>query len=271
MHTKNKIVNLEQENACSIGVEVRNLTTNTTFFRYQEKKVISSASCIKLFFAGAILETMHRKNISFSDTLPLTTSHFVPGASILADLKTQEVRIDDLLYLLLAHSDTTAQNTLEQLISPQEINDYIKKQGFVDTHYVSKKNPDKTVFSSTTPSDAVLFMSNLWNKKDFVEENRNLMLSFLAQSRHTYYGLRYLPTSLNMKDPSVTERYSKAGKVYHAINDTLLLITTKGTVAIGVFIDNFIATEKFNSVDNAGILLVAELTRDLFTDWFTSK
>lgn len=267
---KNHIVNLEQKNNCIIGVEVRNITTHTTFFTYQEKRILSSASCIKLFFAGAVLETIHAKSLSLTDTLPVEPSQFVPGASILADLKTQAVRIDDLLYLLLAHSDTTAQNTLEQLITPQEVNDYIQKHGFTDTTYVSKTDHNKTTFPSTTPNDAVTFMSRLWDGEQFETEARTLILTYLAQSRHTHYGLRYLPTSLNMKDPFITERYSKAGKVYHTVNDTVVLNTPKGVLCIGVFVDDFIATENFNSVDNKGILLVSDLTRDLFTEWYQS-
>jgi hypothetical protein len=126
------------------------------------------------------------------------------------------------------------------------------------------------VFPSTTPNDAVMFMEKLWDGELFEKEARTLMLTYLAQSRHTHYGLRYLPTSLNTKNPFITERYSKAGKVHHTVNDTVLLATPKGVVCLGVFVDNFIATESFNSVDNKGILLVAELTCDLFTEWYQS-
>ncbi|KKS28558.1 MAG: Beta-lactamase [Parcubacteria group bacterium GW2011_GWC2_42_11] len=270
MHMKNHLVNLEQKNNCIIGVEVRDITTHSTFFAHQEKMVLSSASCIKLFFAGAVLEVIHKKNLSLASTLLVDPSHFVPGASVLADLKTQEMRIDDLLYLLLAHSDTTAQNTLEQLISSQEVNEYIQRHGFLGTTFVSKNNPTKTVFPSTTPNDGVTFMERLWDGETFEPGARKLMLTYLAQSRHTHFGLRHLPTSLNMKDPIISERYSKAGKVHHTVNDTVLLKTPKEVLSIGVFVDNFVATENFNSVDNKGILLVSDITRDLFTEWYQS-
>ncbi|KKS84908.1 MAG: hypothetical protein UV60_C0013G0025, partial [Parcubacteria group bacterium GW2011_GWA2_43_11] len=154
--------------------------------------------------------------------------------------------------------------------SSQEVNEYIQRHGFLGTTFVSKNNPTKTVFPSTTPNDAVTFMERLWDGETFEPGARKLMLTYLAQSRHTHFGLRHLPTSLNMKDPIISERYSKAGKVHHTVNDTVLLKTPKEVLSIGVFVDNFVATENFNSVDNKGILLVSDITRDLFTEWYQS-
>jgi len=269
MHIKDTVVNLEKKYTCTIGVYAKTETLKEPLCTHNEMRHMPAASCIKLFFAASLLHSLQEKNISFEETLPILSSHFVKGASVLADLALQKMSIRDLLYLLLAHSDTTAQNVLETLTSSEEVNDFIQKNGFLNTQYVPKHASTESSFSATTPYDAVLFMEKVWNKT-ILGEARNLVLNFLAQSRHTHFGLRYLPTSLNMKNPTITEHYSKAGKIYKTINDTFLVKTTYGILQASIFINNLTLTKNFNSVDNEGILLISSLAQDLFNLWHES-
>ncbi len=271
MHTKENLANIENKNGCTIGVCACDFDANFVFFEHVSREQKIAASSIKLFFAGAVMNALRTKNLSLETGVPVNPSHFVCGISILADLTTDTMSIRDLLYLLLAHSDTSAQNTLEQVVTEKEVNDYIQKTGFKETRFVSKNFSTETHLSCTTPFDVVNFLQKLWNKEIGKPNDSNLLLSFLAQSRITHFGLRYLPTRLITNKPIITERYSKAGKIYHSINDSLILKTEKGTLGLSIFIDNFSAKDKFNSVDYDGVLLLAKISETIFADWHISK
>lgn len=268
MHAKTHIATLEKEYGCTIGVEVRDFETGATVAEYKAHESVTAASCIKLFVAGAVLHSLEGRGYTLESTLPIESSHLVPGASILADLAIRAMSIRDLLYFLLAHSDTSAQNVLEQVAGPELIHAYIQRIGCADTAYVPKYASNSETHSRTTPHDAVHFMKALWQGDGILPpEARALILSFLARSRHTHFGLRHLPCTLNTKEPRITEHYSKAGKIGRSVNDTLILTTKTGVLGVAVFIDNLAVTKNYNNVDHDGILLVAALVRDLFASW----
>jgi beta-lactamase class A len=271
MHIKNNLVNIEQKHNCTIGLQAYDFDTKHIFFAYHEHEQKIAASSIKLFFAGAVLQALHEKKLSLESVLPVESSQLVQGISILADFTVEDMSVRNLLYLLLTHSDTSAQNTLEQVVTPEEVNSYIQSLGLTQTHFVSKYTSTETHLSHTTPSDVVIFMQKLWNKEVGTQDDSALLLSFLAQSRMTHFGLRHLPTSLAMSKPIITERYSKAGKIYKSLNDSLIVKTDKGVLGVGVFIDNLTVVDKFNSVDHEGILLIASLVKTIFDNWHQSK
>lgn len=143
----NKIVNIEEKYTCNIGVKAHDFKAGKDVFEYKGAEQKIAASSIKLFFAGAVLEVLKKKGGTLYDTLPVEPKQFVKGISILADLSIKEINIQDLLYLLLAHSDTTAQNTLQQIISQDEVNEYIQKLGFTNTFFESNFTSTKTNLS----------------------------------------------------------------------------------------------------------------------------
>lgn len=271
MHTKTNLVNIEKKHGCTIGVYAYDFTEQLPFFSYKENLDRVAASSIKLFFAGAVLGALQEKNLSLESMLEIKPSDFVQGISILAELTLKEMSVRNLLYLLLAHSDTTAQNVLEQIVPEKMVNEYIQKSGFNKTSFVSKKTSTETHLSRTTPSDTVMFMQSIWKKKVGVPSESDLLLSFLAQSRITYFSQRHLSTSLTTSNPLITERYSKAGKVHHSINDTVVLKTSKGALGLSIFVDNYVVQSGFNTVDHEGVLLVASIAKNIFDSWYRAK
>lgn len=271
MHINNKIVNIEEQYTCNIGVKAFDFKAEKDFFEYKSTEQKVAASSIKLFFASAVLEELKKNGGTIHNTLPVDPKQFVKGISILADLSIKEISIRDLLYLLFAHSDTTAQNTLQQIISQNEVNEYIQELGFKNTIFESNYTSTKTKLSLTTPSDTVSYMKKLWDKELHTQSECELLISFLQQSRMTHFGLRNLPVSFNKKNPIITKRYSKAGKVHDSINDTFVVETNNGTLGVSMFIDNLRTEEKFNSVDHEAVLLLSSIAESIFNDWYSSK
>jgi beta-lactamase class A len=268
MQILENIKTIERERGCTIGLVVWDDTHDTPSYTFREQEEHASASAIKLFVAGAVAEAMGSGDNTLERELPVRAQHFVTGASVLADLTCSSMSVKNLLYLLLAHSDTSAQNVLEQIVSPAEINEYLARQGYKGSTYVPKGLSNEAHHSRTTPLDSARCIRALWRAESCSGDMRTFLLSCLAQSRHTHYGLRYLPSAENARAPRITAHYTKAGKIHHSVNDTLLLETDRGVVSMSVFVDGLQVQKNFNSVDHEGILLVSTLVRDLFEEWY---
>ena len=137
MYQKNNLANIEKEFGCSIGIHAYDLETKDIFYEHKQREQRVAASSIKLFFACAVMDVLKEKNLTLDTVVPIQDTYLIPGASVLADLVLQEITIQNLLYLLLTHSDTSAQNILEQVVSSEEVNTFIKKSGFENTLFVS--------------------------------------------------------------------------------------------------------------------------------------
>jgi beta-lactamase class A len=271
MPTKNTLVNLEKKYGCIISLQTHDFTLEKSFLVYRENEQRIAASSIKLFFAVAVMSVLKEKGFTLESVLPIKPYQSVRGISILADFVIKKMSIHNLLYLLLAHSDTSAQNALEQVISPEEVNNYIQEHNFKKTLFVSNLKSTKTTLSLVSPADMVNILYKLWAKEILKPEDCELLLSFLAQSRMTHFSLRFLPTSINTGEPVISKHYSKAGKLYKSINDSFILETDKGVLGGSICVDNFTVKDKFNSVDHEGILLISKITKNIFYEWYYLK
>ncbi len=269
MHIKNEIVKLEQLFKCTIALSSFSLSPTTPLFSYREDEVVRSGSASKLFLISALFEKLSAHPIPLEQSIEIP-ARLKEGASILADLSCTTMRLDDLVYLLLAHSDTGAQATLETLIKEDEVNEHIRSLGFTKTTYVSTEHTTETHFSTMSTKECSSLFTLLYEKAQKNEPYTLHALSSLSKSRHTYFGLRYLPTSFNTKTPSITKRYSKSGKIEEACNDTCIIETAQGALCFTVAVDHFAKGELYNSVDSPSITLVATISKLLFDSWMST-
>jgi hypothetical protein len=171
------------------------------------------------------------------------------------------------LYFLLAHSDNTAQRTLEQIVDLEGFGTRLVELGCTATRYVSIAASDASNRSVTSPADVTALFAGIWNGELLSGEQRELFLKYLSQSRMTYVGLRTLPCSLNTATPTINTYYSKAGKVRDCVADSLILETNNGVLAMSCHVQGLETTEFGNSVDHPAIRLVGELAELVYNTW----
>jgi len=93
-------------------------------FSYNENEVFPAASLVKVPLAVFILKKYQEGLIDiYSD---ISIDNKVPGAGIIKDLTIEKYKIIDLLTLCLILSDNTASNTLINLSSFEEINNFLQ-------------------------------------------------------------------------------------------------------------------------------------------------
>lgn len=259
-----KFKKLANRHNFNIGIYAYDLYDSKNAILLNEKRKFPAASLVKLIIALAILKKVESKKFSLSKKLICRDEDKIIGASIIADLNLDKYKIKDLLYFLLAHSDNTAQNILEQIVREKEINNFIKKNNLSRTKFVSLKKSTAKRYSTTTPQDMAILFRLIWQNKLLNKKMTKLLLSFLAKTRTSYFGLRYLPCRLNTKNPEIKYFYSKAGKLKNSVNDCLILVTKDRIFQINIFIDNLRIKKYRNNVDNEGIIILGKIVLELY-------
>lgn len=127
--------------------EIKTMTKNLSFnysaiiksesvqeieYSYQENLKIKSASLIKLFIMAYIFDQVFHKKINLCDSINTTDESVVEGG-IYPLLSDDKKSLIDLVVLMITISDNTATNALIHFFGLNEINNYIKKNGYDNT------------------------------------------------------------------------------------------------------------------------------------------
>jgi len=238
-------------------------------FAHNAARPFPAASSIKLFVALAALEAVARGEVALDTKETVRAYERMPGLGVLAELSSATHTLRDLLYYLLVHSDNTAQNTIERMLTVRRIEASIAEFGASHTHYVPLGVRNEHVRSRTSPREVLRLLAGLWEGTLLPADERHFFLDCLARTRTTHLGLRTLPCALNTRRPLITAHYTKGGKVPDTVTDNLLLATPQGTLGISVFLHGITVTRYANNVDHAGTRMVANLVATLFRTWYT--
>ena len=255
------IARIEQEHHWTVGVCGASLR-NASEYAHRGTGQFPAASLVKLFVAYAALVEARGRDMHARITI--TPDDGERGNGTLANLTQDTLPLSDILYFLLAHSDNTAQRVLERTFGVDALAKHITDLHLSNTTYVPRRAPHDTR-ATTTPDDVVRFLRALWDGSLVSLDERTLILSALAQSHTTYYGLRHLPCTLNTQNPIIHTYYEKAGKTFDTVNDALILCTETDTLFLSIFITDIHETTNGNSVDHAGIRALATVAKVLYT------
>lgn len=268
MQLLEKIARIEARGA-TVGICAGIPGTPQHTFTHNATRSFPAASSIKLFVALAALEMVARGEMTLDTKETIRPEERMPGLGVLAELRSTLHTLRDLLYYLLAHSDNTAQNTIERMLTVHRIEHTIAALGTSHTRYVPLPAQHEQGRSHTSPQDIARLLTSLWEGTLLPANERRFFLECLAHTRTTHLGLRTLPCALNTRHPLITAYYAKGGKVPGTVTDNLLLVTSRGTLCISVFLHGITVTRYGNNVDHTGARMIADLVATLFRTWYT--
>lgn len=122
---KNHLLDLTKVYKIDFGIYVKD--KSKVLFSYNENKIFPAASLVKVPLVALILKKIQEGNLKLRQTIEIDQK--VPGAGIIKDLTLKKYKLIDLITLTLIMSDNTASNTLINLTSFDEINNFITNLG----------------------------------------------------------------------------------------------------------------------------------------------
>lgn len=178
------------------SISIKDLKTGISY-NYNENQVVSSASTIKLLIMAEIMNLVNQNVLSLKQRVTIDKVKKVPY-SILTMLEDENsYSLKDIITLMIIQSDNTATNILIDLAGMNNINNYIRELGLLNTVLQRKmmdfnaRNEGRDNF--TTSKDMANFMELLYDKKIINENYSRLMLDILKMQLDRSMAYMYVP------------------------------------------------------------------------------
>lgn len=176
---EDNLLNLEKNQKIDFGIHVRDKLN--ILFRYKEDKVFPAASLVKVPLTALILKKIQEDKFKFTQSIRIDQK--VPGAGIIKDLTLKKYKLIDLITLTLIISDNTASNTLINLTSFDEINNFITSLGLKYTCIKRKFMVDliNPPVNFTTAYEMTEIFYKLLNDEILNLKNKTLFFEILSR------------------------------------------------------------------------------------------
>lgn len=178
-----------------VSVVIKNLKENKWIFKYNEEKVLPSASTIKILI---MIEAFHRIQLGEYkiDEKIIVDKKDRVDFSIISELEEDKYSLIDLITWMIIISDNTATNALIELLGYEEINKMAEFLNCKNT-VLQRKMMDFEAAklgkeNLTTPMDMALIMEKIYNKSILSEKSCEMMLDILKRQRHRDKLPRYI-------------------------------------------------------------------------------
>ncbi|WP_312649173.1 serine hydrolase [Proteiniclasticum sp.] len=188
-------------------------------YGYNEHVKMTSAGCMKLPVALAVIREVEEGKISLNDPVLLESRDRVEGSGILKHLNSREYTVNELVIVMLVESDNTATQKLVSLIGFDELKAKFLEMGLEDT---TMNDMPGSPINLTTSYDLSLCWKLLKGGEFLSREHSRYIIELLKSENKKKKTGFYLDESLKEKIAS------KAGDMPGVENDTTLIELQKG-------------------------------------------
>ncbi len=176
---ENNLKNVEAK--CNLAV--KNFK-NGEFYYINIHTVVRSASIIKLFIMAEAFYMYKKGNIDLNEKIKIKELEKVPFSIVSLLNSVEEYSIKDLITLMIIQSDNTCANVLTDFLGMNNINEFVKNNGFKNT-ILGRKMMDfqgakKGQDNYTSAQDVFLFFENLYNHHLVGLEEDKMMINILT-------------------------------------------------------------------------------------------
>lgn len=156
-------------------------------YKYNENKQMTSAGCMKLIVAVAVLKEVENGSLAMDEFIAIKEADKKPGSGILREFIERNYTLKELITVMLVDGDNTATYKLMQLLGIEKINNIFKEMGLSNT--VLTENPG-VVDNLTTANDLSLVLKHLYKNSYLNKTNSQFIVELLRQrvkSKIAYY------------------------------------------------------------------------------------
>ena len=196
-----------------------------------------SASMIKMFILAAAMDKVSKGTLDLDEITILNADDKVGGAGILVGYPSgYEISIRQILKLMITESDNTATNIIIDRIGMQNINNYIKINGYDDT-VLQRKMMDMSAINEgienySSVTDLGKIFTKIYHHRCVNYECDEIMLDFLkAQTDRDCFPAALPDKIIAHKTGALNGLYDDGGIIYNDDSDTILVIMTEDFVS----------------------------------------
>lgn len=178
-----------------VSVVVKNLSENKWIFKYNEEKVLPSASTIKILIMVEAFRRIELGEFKVDEKIKIDKRDIV-DFSIISELGKDEYSFIDLIIWMIIISDNTATNVLIENLGYEKINKMAEDLNCQNTILQRKMMDFEAVKlgkeNLTTPMDMAIIMEKIYSKSILSEKSCKMMIDILKRQRHKDKLPRYI-------------------------------------------------------------------------------
>ena len=218
-----------------VGLIIRDLGTGWTI-QIDPDKAFPAASMVKVPIMAACLEAQTEGRLSLEDRMTLKRSDKTSGSGLLRRKRSGSVfTVDQLVELMVAHSDNTAANMLIDRLGFDYLQESFREMGLERTNLVRKMmdfdSRGKGIENYTTAREMADILERMYRRDCFCPEVSGMCLDYLRSQKVNDRIPRLLPKNVVVAHKTGLEREvcHDAGIVYTERGDFLISVFTRTT------------------------------------------
>lgn len=218
-----------------VGLVIRDLGTGWTI-QIDPDKAFPAASMVKVPIMAACLEAQTEGRLSLEDRMTLKRSDKTSGSGLLRRKRSGSVfTVDQLVELMVAHSDNTAANMLIDRLGFDYLQESFREMGLERTNLVRKMmdfdSRGKGIENYTTAREMADILERMYRRDCFCPEVSGMCLDYLRSQKVNDRIPRLLPKNVVVAHKTGLEREvcHDAGIVYTERGDFLISVFTRTT------------------------------------------
>lgn len=195
----------------TIGMSVKEIGENKAY-SYQGEKLMATASTMKVFVLGAILEEVQKGKILLEDKVQLKREDQVGGSGVLKELDPGLVMtVKDVATLMIIKSDNTATNILMDMAGGVEkINAHMVRHGIKNSRVGSKIDfeyigNDFRKLAIASADEFVAYLEKIYQRKILSEAMTKIFFSIMGKQQYLDQVPRYIPFNPYAADLGIDE------------------------------------------------------------------
>lgn len=195
----------------TIGMSVKEIGENKAY-SYQGENLMATASTMKVFVLGAILEEVQKGKILLEDKVQLKREDQVGGSGVLKELDPGLVMtVKDVATLMIIKSDNTATNILMDMAGGVEkINAHMVRYGIKNSRVGSKIDfeyigNDFRKLAIASADEFVAYLEKMYQRKILSEAMTKVFFSIMGKQQYLDQVPRYIPFNPYAADLGIDE------------------------------------------------------------------
>lgn len=201
MIISNQLNRLLKEVNSKYSLIIKNYKTGE-FYNINSNAKVPSASIIKLFIFEMYFHLASTKQLDLEEKITIKDEEKVPFSIVSVLPSIHSYSIKDLITLMIIQSDNTATNVLIDRLGIENINNFIKEQGYKSTILERKmmdfESAKKGKENYTCAEDVFLLFDKLYNGNLINKEYDSIMLQILKLQLDNAMMRMYLPDELEI-------------------------------------------------------------------------
>ena len=204
-----------------------------------QSRPMRPASMIKMFVLAKVMQDAKDGKLSLDELITITADNIVGGAgSIAGEGAGAKVPIRRAAELMIAESDNTATNILIDRVGIDNINQYLRTNGYNDTIVNHKMMLQKGATNLSSADDLGKLFTRIYNHTCVDEQYDQLMISYLLKQQDRDCFPAALPYwNIAHKTGEVDNLYDDGGILYGAKGDFILVMMNDNFDSRGETID----------------------------------